>query len=143
MSTGPEEGQARLPAQYGILAELSASATVRDGDVPAFSRHLTEVVACRLGIDRVSLWLFEERSTCLTCVDLFDLSTGCHQSGAMLRENEYRNEFIALKGTRFVDADDLLTDPRTAGYMEHYLKPLGITSLLDCVVAVGGPYRCG
>ena len=33
---------------------------------------------------------------------------------------------------------DPLTDPRTAGYAESYLKPLGITAMLDAVIQVSG-----
>src|SRR6185369_10411113 len=31
-------------------------------------------------------------------------------------------------------------DPRTRGYVESYLKPLGITSMLDMVVQVSGKH---
>ena len=37
-----------------------------------------------------------------------------------------------------VNADDPLTDPRTAGYVETYLKPLRITSMLDAVIKLSG-----
>ena len=56
----------------------------------------------------------------------------------LLREHEYRNEFYALKNLKCVDADDPLTDPRTAGYVETYLKPLRITSMLDAVIKLSG-----
>ena len=56
----------------------------------------------------------------------------------LLREDEYRNEFYALKHLKCGNADDPLTDPRTAGYVETYLKPLRITSMLDAVIKLSG-----
>jgi hypothetical protein len=43
-----------------------------------------------------------------------------------------------LKAAKYVDANDPLTDPRTAGYVETYVKPLGITSMLDVAVQASG-----
>ncbi|HYJ40581.1 MAG TPA: HD domain-containing phosphohydrolase [Steroidobacteraceae bacterium] len=50
------------------------------------------------------------------------------------------NEFRALKLAPYVDANEPFTDPRTRGYVEGYIKPLGITSMLDTVVAVSGKH---
>jgi PAS domain S-box-containing protein len=48
------------------------------------------------------------------------------------------NEFDALNMANYIDANDPLTDPRTAGYAEGYLKPNRITSMLDAVIRVSG-----
>jgi two-component system, sensor histidine kinase and response regulator len=40
-----------------------------------------------------------------------------------------------------VDASDPHTDPRTKGYIESYLKPLGITSMLDCSIVSAGEFH--
>ena len=52
----------------------------------------------------------------------------------LLRETTDRNQSLPLKNLKCVNADDPLTDPRTAGYVETYLKPLRITSMLDAVI---------
>jgi PAS domain S-box-containing protein/putative nucleotidyltransferase with HDIG domain len=58
----------------------------------------------------------------------------------VLREHEFLNEFQALKRAPYVDANEPFTDPRTRGYVEGYIRPLGITSMLDTVVAVSGKH---
>ena len=124
--------------QQGILVEAATSPFVADGDVESISRLVTQLVSKYLEIERVSVWLFDETETNLQCLDLFELSLDKHSSGAILKEFEYKNEFDALKKSKYVDSDNPLTDPRTSGYIETYLKPLNITSLLDGVIRYSG-----
>ena len=56
----------------------------------------------------------------------------------VLAEAQYANEFAALRAASYVAANDPLTDPRTSGYVETYLKPLRITSMLDAVIQFSG-----
>ncbi|MGV3593336.1 MAG: bifunctional diguanylate cyclase/phosphodiesterase, partial [Gammaproteobacteria bacterium] len=56
----------------------------------------------------------------------------------ILCESQFRNEFRALKNSRFIAADHPAADPRTRGYAESYLNPLGITSILDTVIQISG-----
>ncbi len=109
-----------------------------DGDLDKVARLLTASAAGLLGVERVGVWLFNEPGTELLCIDQFNLSSGEHTSGAVLREHEFRDEFSYLKGSLYVAAADPLTDPRTRGYVERYLKPNRITSMLDIVVRFGG-----
>jgi len=111
---------------------------VESGDLDALAPRVTEAAANTAGAARANLWLFNESETQLRCIDHFDAVGGKHSSGAVLEETQYRSEFQALKSAAYVNADDALSDPRTAGYAEGYLKPLGITSMLDAVVTVSG-----
>ncbi len=128
----------RRTAHAEILAALSTDPSLAEGELPAFSARMTELVARRLGIARVGVWLFDASGTTLACVDTFDRAADRHDCGARLDEAVFHAEFEALRQGRFVDAHDALTDPRTAGYVEGYLKPLGITSMLDAVVRTKG-----
>jgi diguanylate cyclase (GGDEF)-like protein/PAS domain S-box-containing protein len=97
------------------------------------------LVAEAIGCERVNAWLFNDDGTELRCIEAFDARTGEHTSGMRLREPDFRAEFEVLRqAARYVAADDPLTDPRTAGYVEPYLEPLGITSMLDAVIRVSG-----
>ena len=60
--------------------------------------------------------------------------------GHILEGEQYAKEFAILKSSRYVDASDAQSDPRTAGYAEVYTKPLGITSILDCAIISGGEH---
>jgi len=131
----------RVQLQSQLIGDLSSAQSAIDGDVVGFAGEVTELLSKMLGIARVSVWLYDETGSRLVCVALYDADTGTHSSGHVLEEESFRSEFEALKNSRYVDADDALTDPRTAGYAEPYLKPMGITSMLDCRIISSGCNR--
>lgn len=128
----------RHEAQREVLNVLVESDALMTGDVDALACQVTELAAPTMGTARVNAWLFNEDESELRCIDLFEAGSGQHSAGMVLNESQFGNEFRALKLARYVDAHDALTDPRTAGYVEGYLKPLGITSMLDVVIQVSG-----
>lgn len=129
---------ARMREQMQVVAEISQAKEILAGDVENLARIITERAAATVGCERVNVWLFDETETSLRCVDAFAAGDKSHTSGAVLTEAQYRNEFRALKESRYVAADDPLSDPRTIGYIDSYLKPLGITSMLDAVIQISG-----
>jgi PAS domain S-box-containing protein len=128
----------RLQLHTRLIRDISVSEAGINGELERFARELTEQLGPALGISRVSVWRFNANATCLACVDLYDATSGRHSADAVLDESHYRAELDILKTDRYVDASDALTDPRSAGYVEGYLKPLGITSMLDCSIVSGG-----
>jgi GAF domain-containing protein len=52
----------------------------------------------------------------------------------ILEYDEFKNEFEALKRSKFVDASYPYQDPRTKGYVDKYFSKLNITSMLDSVI---------
>ncbi|MDW8372032.1 MAG: ATP-binding protein [Planctomycetota bacterium] len=125
------QAAARYRAASEILAKIVSDQAWSAGDIPTLSRWLCEQVAQRFGIARVGIWLFDDAGQHLVCQDTYDLASGCHSSGEILVAEQYRAEFEYLQRERCVVAHDAWSDPRTAGYVEGYLKPLGITSMLD------------
>jgi PAS domain S-box-containing protein len=128
----------RIARQQKAIALLATLPAVFQGDVAMVARFITEKAAKVVGAERVGVWLFDKAGTVLDCLDLYQATPGSHEGGARLEETLYRNEFQALRDARYVDAHDALADPRTAGYVEGYLKPLGITSMLDAGIQTGG-----
>ncbi len=127
----------RVRLQQQVVAQVSASPAVRQGDVLAVCQLITGQVAQLLGIERVSVWLFNTACDELICQDLYLLSSGSHSSGAVLRKAEFEDEFNYLLTAKHLDAHDPYTDPRTLGYIEGYLRPNRITAMLDAVVRLG------
>lgn len=129
-----QERMHRIEAQAQALGTVSASEAMATGDVEQLARKITEHVCRAVGVERANVWLFNDAETELRCIDLFEATPARHSAGAVLRQSEFESEFRALKDARYVDAHEPLTDPRTLGYVESYLKPLRITSMLDAVV---------
>jgi PAS domain S-box-containing protein len=130
----------RISRQQKAAADLARLPAVVEGDMPAVVRSITEVAAGVMAAERASVWLFNETGTELLCQDLFLATSRTHEAGGRLTEQLYGAEFQALKAARYVDAHDALSDPRTAGYAEGYLKPLGISSMLDAGIQTGGKH---
>lgn len=128
----------RLKLQNRLIREVSSMQPVGDGDTECIVRRITEMLGENLEVERVSVWKFNEPLSRLECIDLYEKSLQRHSCGMVLEEENFRNEFSFLVSDRYVDAGDALTDPRTSGYVEDYLKPLGIVSMLDCVILSGG-----
>ena len=128
----------RAHERLAITSQISQSNALLSGNVEGLARQITELGAGAMGCERVNVWLFDESETELTCIDLFEVTPKRHSSGALLYECEYGPEFRTLKAEKYVDANYPLTDPRTAGYVETYVKPLGITSMLDIAVQASG-----
>jgi two-component system, sensor histidine kinase and response regulator len=129
---------ARLELQNRLLGSVARLEKKFSGDMPAFARALTQSLGRSLAVERVSIWLFNTEEDQLQCVDLYETGKDAHSAGFVLEESQFGNEFKHVKKNLYVNADDALTDPRTAGYVQPYLKPLGITSMLDCSIASGG-----
>ncbi len=131
----------RTNTEKEILIEVMLRSEFVEGDFERLSYFITETIATRLNIPRVNIWLFNDDETQLICIDHYDLSTGIHSKGMVLKEEDFYHEFLALKISKYVDAHDALNDPRTKGYAKNYLIPLNITSMLDTAIRIGEKNR--
>lgn len=135
-----EERSERILAHASALEAITNAERRLDTDLKPLPRAIVENVARATGVARASIWLFNALETQLFCVDLYELGEDRHSDGAILSEEQFASEFDALKSTPCLAADDAVTDPRTIGYAETYLKPLGITAMLDAVIEVSGKH---
>ncbi len=92
---------------------------------------ITEVVANTLEVERVSLWVFDEHHTTMTCLNLYERGPATHQHGTVLSVNKYPRYFQALKESLTIAAREANTDPRTKEFSEGYLDVLHISSMMD------------
>ncbi len=128
----------RTQEQHAALARISFSPHLLSGDVHGLSVNLTTVMSTVLGVERAGVWLFSSNGDELRCIDLYEASYGRHSCNGVLKRHEFGNEFDALSEALYIDAHDSLTDPRTAGYVESYMIPNHITSMLDSVIRISG-----
>lgn len=106
-------------------------------DMQSYYKDLMELIGKSNKIERVSIWLFNEDESELRCVSQYEYLSGRHSSGGVLKSSDFEMEMNYLRKSRYVDANDPLTDPRTAGYVEGYVKPNHITAMLDCSIMSG------
>ncbi len=122
-------------AYHKALLEL---AKIEMGDLREALKRFTEVDAKTLGVERVSIWLFNEDQSEIVCKDLYRLSENIHEEGLRLQVHRYPRYFEALNENRTIAAYNAQTDSRTNEFTETYLKPLGINSMLDVPIRLQG-----
>ncbi|MEY2795091.1 MAG: hypothetical protein RIR10_807, partial [Planctomycetota bacterium] len=119
---------------HSVLAILRAN-TIRNRDV--FLELVTRKVAQSLKVDRVSVWLFDEQRSQITCNCLVDTDAKNIRFGDVLYRSEFPTYFEAIEGLLPIRADDARKHGATSCLTAKYLAPLGITSMFDCPIRLG------
>ena len=135
------EARQRVEEDRYVLqrAALIAFTATRDGEnLLGTLQRLTETAARTLNVERVSLWRYNSDRTAIHCVDLYELEANRHSAGLELSGTDYPGYFRALEEFDVLAADDARSDPRTCEFAEGYLRPLGIHSMLDAPISLGG-----
>ena len=128
-----EEYTARLEKQQAALTAISA-VIAGSRNLKDTVRKITELSAKALDVARASLWIYKGGR--LECYDLYEQMPEQHSSGETLEKKDFPAYFKALDASPHINADNALTDPRTKEFASSYLKPLGISSMLDVPVKI-------
>lgn len=129
----------RYQRQRNALIQLATVAPPKDdAALLAAFQGLTEVAARTLEVDRVSIWRYNAARTGIRCLDLYERGAQRHSSGLEISAADNPAYFHALGEADVLAADDAHRDPRTADFSAGYLTPLGISSMMDSVIRVGG-----
>ncbi len=124
--------------QRDAMIALTSTKPVYSDGIESVLKTITECAATTLEVARVSVWRYGEDHTALRCVDLYERAADRHSSGAELSGASYPAYFLALEQLDLIASDDACLDPRTSEFAESYLRPLGITAMIDAAVQVGG-----
>ena len=140
MSAESQQGEASgtpgsFEAERMQLARLHASPSSRLRDLWL---QLAEIAARALNVERVAVWILADENRSLRCRYLLQVSSRQVFQGAVLRAQDFPSYFQALEQHRTIAADDALGATTTGELRESYLEPLGITSLLDAAIYIGG-----
>ena len=148
-----EASERRLAAQSRALMSLTATHADPNDAFEHRLQGILRVAAETLNAERVSLWKLDNISgSQIRCIDLFTLSTGAHQAGAVLRQQDAPAYFGAIQHERVIAAHAARSDRRTRDFADSYLAPFDIHSMLDvplrrgeevsgvlCIEQVGSP----
>ncbi len=118
----------RLNHHNIAIQELSRS---QFSELETTLNTITKKSAIVLNVARFSVWLFNDDHSELICNDLYVLSKNLHEKGARLKRADFLNYFQTIRDNVTVAADDAQNSSATGDFSEIYLKPLGITSMLD------------
>lgn len=138
VSNDPAQVEQRLRRHHLAIMTLARSESLSRGALDEALREITEAAAKLLGTERSSVWVYNADQSAILCLELYQRSKGTHESGIELPKASFPAYFDALKEERSIAANDAHTDPRTREFSASYLAPLGISSMLDAPIRVGG-----
>lgn len=82
--------------------------------------------------DRVSLWLFNQDYTAISCLMCLDENEKVSLD-AVLKADDFPHYFNFILGNQVLDASDARNNEITSGFNDVYFEPLDIHSLLDYI----------
>lgn len=128
----------RLRHQNSILLSLGQNQAIDAGELGPAMHALTQAGAQGLRCARSSIWLYTEDKRQIYCHDLFEYEEDRHSDGVSLNADDFPRYFEALAEDRTIAANDAHRHPATSEFSESYLKPLGITSMLEAPIRQNG-----
>ncbi|MCC5634677.1 PAS domain S-box protein [Nostoc sp. CHAB 5844] len=120
-----------------VLTELAKNQVLYQGNIKAAFKEITEAATKNLEIERASIWLYNETSTHIYCLDLFEQNRHRHSEGRTLAVADYPIYFQALQQDEVIAVEDAHTDPRTKEFSQPY-SALNINSILDTPIRLEG-----
>ena len=133
-----KQSELQLQKQKSALIDLAKNKALNQGDLTKALQEITETASRTLEVARSSVWLYDRTKSKIECLDLFDSTLNQHSDGWELAAADYPVYFQSLQEERAIAAFDAQKDFRTREFVESYLIPLGITSMLDTPIQIGG-----
>jgi PAS domain S-box-containing protein len=133
-----QQSEIQLQKQKSALIDLAKNKALNQGNLKTALQEITETASRTLEVARSSVWLYDETRSKIQCLDLFDRTLKRHSDGLELAAADYPAYFKALREERAIAAFDAQNDFRTREFAQSYLIPIGITSMLDTPIQIGG-----
>ena len=133
-----QESEERGRRQRNAIVNLTLEENFADIDLIHSFRRVCETLSETIDVARTSIWELSEDGSELRCLNLYELDKHTHSHGLVLNAQSLPKYFHAIKTESRIYAEDVQNDIRTDELTEGYLKPLGITSMLDAGIMVGG-----
>jgi PAS domain S-box-containing protein len=121
-----------------VLLEL---AKLDKSDFDLALEKICSLAAAAFKVARVSYWSLQDNSSAIVCEALYlhsRKSVDASFKGTRLDKKACPDYFKALEAKEAIVANHVLTHPATSALADGYLKPLGISSMLDAPVWVHG-----
>ena len=115
----------------GVLVHQSANELFYQGNITQGAKSVTKEVVDTMSADRASIWLFNEDRSSIILQQLYVKAEDNFYQDISLYKSDFNAYFIALEDNPIIIANNAETHPATSCFLEGYLKPLGVKSMLD------------
>jgi PAS domain S-box-containing protein len=125
--------------QEAVVARLASSKTIDSGDLRAAACEISQLVAETLEVERTSIWLrTPEHPSSFACIALYRRSRKSFELHPALDASLFPKYFGYLVQGRTINAPHARRDVRLAEFLDNYLSPNKVASLLDSPVHMDG-----
>ena len=97
----------------------------------------SKIIRC-LGIERMSVWLFNDEKTMLISMGEYDSRDNSFKKGTELLEADFPTYFAKLRENKIIIAENIYTHDATKELDNKYAKPNDIITLMDMPMRVAG-----
>lgn len=118
-----------------VLLSLSKK---QNRSLEADLKHILSKASAALNTERISYWLFSDDMDQIHCSYFYIRSNGFIRFSSSLTTNQAPSFFKAIRNDHIICSSDVYTDRRTHEIAANYLRPSGITSLIDVPVRIKG-----
>ena len=128
--------QETLVVQNNLLLKLYSASEKK-----SITGKITEIItvaANGLNIDRSSFWVVKGDK--LVCRKLYDKMENKYRKEGFFETRNIPKYIAAVNNQMALVADDVYTNEHTAELIDNYLKPLGITDMLDIPIRANGKF---
>jgi PAS domain S-box-containing protein len=132
------KSEERVQHQKAVITELALEKAFADFDLKRSFEKMCEFLAEAIDVARTSVWELSDDGSELRCVSLYRADNKSHSRGPVLNAGDFPDYFDTIKVEGRLSSEDVQNDPRTRKMTENYLKPLGITSMLDAGIIMDG-----
>lgn len=120
------------------FARLSRRQSFQGISLDTILSELAESVATLTGIERASVWAFNDRRDELRCWERYELSSRRHGGGEVLTREHFPAYFEALAREEAIVADNAYSHPETQEFVADYLPRHRVTAMLDTPIHIRG-----
>ena len=107
-------------------------------ELDLYLNRICEYASNTLAVKRVSIWFYNDIRDALICRAEYHNPEIYLENITELSIKKYSAYFSASKKLRIISTYDAANDPLTKEFAESYLKPLGITSMMDVPIWLRG-----
>lgn len=121
------------------LTRLTRNQILNGSNLTEAVREITEAVVKNLGVERASVWLFDQSRTYVECFSCYDKTSQQHWSDPRrFVISDYPLYIQALESQQFVVSNDVCSDERFNELLDDYILPDQVTASISVPVRLGG-----
>ncbi len=127
----------KLSTYQNALVELTKANALHVDSLHQLYFNICKISAECMGVNRVSIWTFEEHMTVLKRKTLY-ANNQVDDEVVVLKQADHPAYFHSLQHKLFIKASNVYTHEDTKSFTSSYLEPLNICSMLDCLFRLDG-----